>query len=249
MNIQLIRNATMKITYAGCTFLTDPMLSDIGAIRSFAGTAPNPTVALPVEIAQITKDIEAVIVSHTHPDHFDERAGAVLPKDLPFYCQPCDDKVLSQFGFTNVIHVENKQNLRSITLTRTGGQHGNGAIVEKMGSVSGFIFSAEGEPTVYWVGDSVLCDEVIRVLNEYQPDIVITHSGGAVILGFEPILMDAKETLAIFDILPQTRVIAIHMESLDHCTVTRKALRALAVDNSITEDQLFIPCNGECITL
>jgi|GEM_PF-5732917 len=35
MKIQLIRNAIMKITYGGPTFLTDPMLSPKGGVRSF----------------------------------------------------------------------------------------------------------------------------------------------------------------------------------------------------------------------
>jgi len=47
MKIQLIRNATMKLTYAGKTILTDPMLSAKNAYDPFAGVARNPTVELP----------------------------------------------------------------------------------------------------------------------------------------------------------------------------------------------------------
>ena len=44
MKIQLIRNATMKITYAGRTILSDPMLAPKGDFKSFAGIARNPTI-------------------------------------------------------------------------------------------------------------------------------------------------------------------------------------------------------------
>ena len=65
MKIQLIRNATMKITYAGRTFLTDPMLSTKGDFEAFAGIAPNPTIELPFQIEDIIKGIESVLLPMT----------------------------------------------------------------------------------------------------------------------------------------------------------------------------------------
>ena len=50
MKLQLIRNATMRLNYAGQTILTDPMLSPKDTIDSWAGVARNPTVELPYEI-------------------------------------------------------------------------------------------------------------------------------------------------------------------------------------------------------
>jgi hypothetical protein len=44
-------------------------------------------------------------------------------------------------------------------------------------------------------------------------------------------------------------VIAIHMESLDHCTVTRKALRERANSEKIDTAKLIIPENGEVINV
>ena len=68
MKIQLIRNATMKITYAGRTFLTDPILSPKWDFEAFAGIAPNPTIDLPFQIEDIIKGMESVVVTHDHPD-------------------------------------------------------------------------------------------------------------------------------------------------------------------------------------
>jgi len=48
MKIQLIRNATMKITYAEHTILADPLLAQKDAYEPFAGIARNPTIALPL---------------------------------------------------------------------------------------------------------------------------------------------------------------------------------------------------------
>ena len=99
MEIQLIRNATMKITYAGRTILTDPMLSPKDAIRSFAGIAKNPTVELPFQTEDIVTDVESVVVTHVHPDHFDKAASEALPKTIPVFCQPGDEAKLAEGGF------------------------------------------------------------------------------------------------------------------------------------------------------
>ena len=38
MSVQLIRNATVKVTYGDTTFLVDPMLAEPGAYPGFADT-------------------------------------------------------------------------------------------------------------------------------------------------------------------------------------------------------------------
>ena len=81
--IQLIRNATMKLTYAGKTFLADPMLSAKDAMDPFAGIARNPTVELPFQAQEVIQGADGVIISHYHPDHFDKAASDILAKELP----------------------------------------------------------------------------------------------------------------------------------------------------------------------
>jgi L-ascorbate metabolism protein UlaG (beta-lactamase superfamily) len=66
------------------------MLAAKGAWAGFAGTARselrNPLVELPFSIETII-DVDAVIVTHTHDDHWDEAAIAAIPKTLPVYVQ------------------------------------------------------------------------------------------------------------------------------------------------------------------
>ncbi len=247
MRIQLIRNATMKITYAGCTFLTDPLLASKGEYEPFAGLARNPTIELPFQVEEILKGVEGVVVSHDHTDHFDKAASKALPKMAPIFCQPGDDSKMTDEGFQTVIPIETSYTWKGVTITRTDGKHGSGKVLELMGSVSGFVFQAEGEPTVYWVGDSILCDLVEQAIEEFKPDIIITHSGGAMLPGYEKIIMDAEQTLATVNASPEAVVVAIHMEALDHCTVSRADLRELAEKESIPPSRLLIPKDGETI--
>ena len=247
MEIQLIRNATMKLTYLGLTMLTDPMFSPKDAFDPFAGVARNPTVELPFDIEKIVDGVDGVVVSHDHPDHFDSAASDALAKVIPVFCQPGDDLRMTREGFRTVIPIETATIWHVITLTRTDGRHGSGKIRSLMGNVWGVVLQADGEPTVYWVGDSIWCEPVESVLKMFDPDILITHSGGATIPGFEPIIMDIDQTLATAKASSSAIVVAIHMEALDHCSASREQLRQRADKQTIPPSRMMIPSDGETI--
>jgi hypothetical protein len=59
--------------------------------------------------------------------------------------------------------------------------------------------------------------------------------------------MDARQTIDVCKLCPGAIVVAIHMEALDHCKVSRKALRELAAENKISAERLFIPEDGETL--
>ncbi len=245
MQIRLIRNATLRIRYGGLNFLADPMLLAKGELESFAGIAPNPTVDLPSPVEEILDGVEAVLVSHLHPDHYDMAARNLIAKDTPIYCQPGDEAALQKDGFRSVYAVAEKATIGETTLLRTTGRHGTGKWETRMDSVSGFVLKNPNEPTIYWAGDTIWCEAVRAVLDRIRPDIVLTHSCGAKLKNSEPIIMDHEQTIALCKAAPYARVIAIHMEALDHATVTRDALRHFADKQGITDQQLLIPKDGE----
>src|SRR3989339_928880 len=108
MKIQLIRNATLKISLAGITLLTDPVLLPRHGMDSFAGIEKNPTVDLPFPAQEVIKDIDMVLVSHLHRDHFDDGAKKMLPKDIPIFCRKVNEAALKEKGFLNVTTIETK---------------------------------------------------------------------------------------------------------------------------------------------
>jgi L-ascorbate metabolism protein UlaG (beta-lactamase superfamily) len=245
MQIQLVRSATLRFSYAQKTFIIDPYLAAKHTRPSFTGASPNPLVDLPFSPLEVIAGIELVLVSHLHSDHFDPAAQDLLPKDIPIFCQEEDKAKIESKGFRNVRPVKDSVNWQGITITRTPCQHGSGEVLQEMGTASGFVFQAENEPTVYWAGDTIWYEAVADVIRRVQPDIIITHSCGAMWGDQVLIVMDAAQTLAVHRAAPNSIIIATHMDSLDHATVTRADLRKFAEANGLGPEKLLIPFDGE----
>ena len=124
-HIQEIRNATIKVTYADTTFLIDPMFAKKGFYEGFPDThrsyLRNPLVDLPIKPETILEGVDAVIVTHTHLDHWDDAAQATIPKNMPLFVQNKEDqKIIQSQGFKDV-RVLTQATFEGIKLTKTGG--------------------------------------------------------------------------------------------------------------------------------
>jgi L-ascorbate metabolism protein UlaG (beta-lactamase superfamily) len=248
MKLQLIRKATLKLVYGGRTILIDPYFAPRHSLPSYTGKSPNPLVELPCSIKAILEGVELVIVSHLHSDHFDSVAKARLPKHLPILCQPGDEETIRTAGFLHVTPLEDSVQWQGITITRRQGSHGLGSVLAKMGSVMGLLLEASGEPQIYWAGDTVLYPPVLDQVAMIRPDVIVTHSCGALWDG-ELIVMDAAQTVELCKAAPFATVIATHMEALDHATTSRADLRTAADAAGISPAHLLIPEDGDEISL
>lgn len=253
MKLQLIRNATLRLQYAGQQILIDPYLAPQYSLPSYTGKSPNPTVELPMSIDDILKDVTLVIVSHLHSDHFDTVAHQRVPIDWPLFCQPTNEEFIRGKGFQHVMPIADQVDWHGIHITRTGGHHGLGYVETQMGKVSGFVLQADNEPSLYWAGDTVQCSEVEQAIERFKPDVIVTHSCGAKWPDDHDerqlIVMDDQQTIAVCKSVPNSTVIATHMEALDHATITREQLRASANQAGISLEQLRIPANGETLEI
>jgi L-ascorbate metabolism protein UlaG (beta-lactamase superfamily) len=248
MDLRLIRNATLRLRYGGVDFLIDPMLSVRHAIRPMGDSpARNPTVDLPCSVDEVIVGVDAVIVSHLHPDHFDEAALGLIPRHLPIMCQAGDGYKLINAGF-DATELAETTRYHGVEITPVAASHGSGAILERMGSVTGLLFRADGEPTLYWSGDTVLTDAVRDTITAARPDVIVTHSGGATASG-TTIIMDIDDTLEVALHAPSATIIAVHLEAVAHAPVTRTELRAAADTMGIAAERLRIPTDGETVSI
>lgn len=247
MRIQLIRSATLRIAVDDKTFLLDPWLAAAGEGRSYAGELRSPLVDLPLPISEVLAGVDAVLVSHLHSDHLDEVARTAIDPRTPVLSHDRDAADLRAMGFKDVRPISTGLDFGRVRIRTTAGRHGPPEVRAEMGDVSGFVLRAPGEPVLYLVGDSVLCPEVCDVFAAERPDVIVVHGCGATWGGVGPLVMDAGMILEALHLSAPATLVVTHMDAVDHATVSRADLRAVALDEPAAEGRLLIPDDGESL--
>ena len=246
-----IRNATSKITYNGITFLVDPFLCPKEYYPGFSG-APTlaqkkqrvPMVDLPISMEEILKNLDAVIVTHTHYDHWYEYAEKLILKHVPIFVQSNSDKKLIQRqGFKDVRVVGDNTPFNGITITRIGAMHGFDD------NCMGFILKAKGQKTLYETGDTVWHQYVEDALSKFRPDIVIISGAYTRYEGSsESSMMGPDDIVQINKRLKDAIIIPVHMDSYPHCTYTTKTMKKWVKEHKLQE-RVIVPVDGEIVEL
>jgi L-ascorbate metabolism protein UlaG (beta-lactamase superfamily) len=256
MRITLLRNATLVVEGAEQRLVVDPSLAPprrwppLSLIRS--RPALNPTVPLPDGSRKRLAGITGALVTHFrlgHADHLDAQGKRLLAgAGVPTACQPPDAGALRRAGIdAHPVSPGETISLLGGELTSVPALHGRGLVGRLMGPGFGFLLRLPGEPSLYLSGDTVLTDDVRATLERKRPDIAILHSGGAQLDIGSPILMTLEEQLEFVRLAPG-RVIAVHLEALDHCGITRAKLRD-ALEAAGALDYVDIPADGETISV
>ncbi|MED3882924.1 MBL fold metallo-hydrolase [Priestia megaterium] len=254
MKINQIRNATIVVEYAGKKFLIDPMLAGKGAYPPFPHSPlqeNNPLHNLPMSIEDIIKDIDAVIVTHLHEDHWDDTAKEVLPKEIKLFVQNEEDAEQTRNdGFLNVEIMTNETVFEGIQLIKTQGEHGRGEYVKLLGHVSGVVFKHQDEKTLYLAGDTVWYRGVQEEIDMHKPAVIIVNSGANQFVELEsgPIIMDKEDIYEVHKAAPEATIICVHMEAVNHWGLSRETLKNFVKDKGFLP-QVLIPADGEAYSI
>jgi L-ascorbate metabolism protein UlaG (beta-lactamase superfamily) len=255
VEFQQIRNATVKISYGDTTFLIDPMLAKKGAYPGFENTyrsnLRNPMVDLTESPDDVVAGVDAVIVTHTHLDHWDDAAQKALPKDIPLYTQHENDAMLIRSqGFKNVRVLTDEAEFGGVKITKAGGQHGTDEmyavhpLAKLLGEAMGVVFQAPGYKTLYLAGDTVWRKEVDQTIEKYFPEVIVLNAGKAKVNGFEgAIIMGEEDVLHASRAAKNAEIVAVHMDAINHTSLSRNVLRAYVQKQGI-QSRVDIPEDG-----
>ncbi|MEU0600187.1 MBL fold metallo-hydrolase [Streptomyces sp. NPDC006393] len=261
--ILFIGNATLLIRYGELTLLTDPNFLHRGQYAHLGyGLVSRRLTEPAIDVAELPhEDLDAVVLSHLHGDHFDRVARRGLDRGLPFVTTPHGSLVLKRlFGFRRATGLRTWQShtLRhgdsSVRITSLPGRHAPGPVRALLPPVMGSLLefgdrSGDIRLVLYLSGDTLMYDG-LRVIAERYPDIhlAVLHLGGTTLPGGLVVTMDAEQGADLLDLLRPRRALPVHY---DDYTVFRSPLEDfLAEAGRRGHDARLVRCApGERVTV
>ena len=261
MKIMQIRNATLRINLGGVEFLIDPWLVSKAEGFTF-GQGPfasevvdpaqldivMPMCELPMPLADVLSGVDTYVLTHLHPDHFDMAsdgtAGAKLDKSVPLFVQnEREVGVMKKSGFADVrMLTDDGVTFNGVTLKRTYAKHGTN---EPCGPASGVFFTSPSEAKSLWIlGDTIWCDETAEAMAALKPDVVVLNACAAQLKTYGRLIMDDADVESVCRAAPNAIVIASHMDTVAHASLTRKTLKT-ALEKRGLASRVLMPDDGE----
>jgi L-ascorbate metabolism protein UlaG (beta-lactamase superfamily) len=143
LRITWIGHSTVLIELGGRRFLTDPFLRDrLGPLRRRGAS---------IDLDAIGR-VDAVLLSHAHPDHFDRSSLRRLPGE-PLMIVPMGlGRVIERMGFrTREIASDERTEVRGVGVVAVEARHGRWPR-HRAAATLGYL--VEGVPSVYFAGDT-----------------------------------------------------------------------------------------------
>ena len=175
--------------------------------------------------------IDAVVITHTHGDHWDEYAAKNIPKTVPIFVQNQSDKdLVKSQGFKDVTIVGNETPFRGITITKNEGKHGTDDAIKhfckSFGICMGFILRAPEERTIYFTGDTIWTKNFETAIEKYDPDYIVMNAALPLYDWMEgSSTMGQEDIKKCCDMYKKPKVIATHLDSMVHCVCTSETIR------------------------
>lgn len=251
MRMHFLRNATFVLHSGNDRILVDPMLGPPNSLMSLTVVRRphrNPLVPLPpsTDLAQLAQSTVCVLTHcrYGHADHLDRTGTEVLARrQIPVYAQARDRAYLERRGLEVVpLQLGVCHPFCGGTIRPVPAQHGYDWLHWLMGPGVGYVIELPNEPSLYICGDTVLTPAVIETITSLKPDVVIVPAGGARLDIGRPILMTPDDVLRCIALAPD-RVVAVHLEALNHCPTTRSTLRQQAKHAGVLH-KVLIPDDG-----
>jgi L-ascorbate metabolism protein UlaG (beta-lactamase superfamily) len=218
-----IGTATVLLRMGAFTVLTDPNFLHAGQ-RAYLGygmwTKRRTDPA--IEIAQLP-DLDGIVLSHLHGDHFDRIARYGLPRHVPVVTTNEAARKLRKWRFDTAIGLPTwgdvvwRRDGETLRITSVPAQHGPAgvhlAMPQTMGSIVDWQRGGERRLRLYITGDTRFRRRLLRKIPERfgDIDVALVHLGATRILGVL-LTMDSREGVALSRLVQPRRIVPIHYD-------------------------------------
>ncbi len=232
--ITWIGGPTALIEYAGLRIVTDPTFDAPQTYRDPEETTLVKTTGPALSRAELGS-IDLILLSHHgHKDNLDWEGLELIAQGIPTLSTLTAASEL--FGGT-VIGLDNWEihDFRHITVTAVPALHGPPGSEKLVGSVTGFVLEAGGEPTLYVSGDNASVPLVRQIADRFAPvDVAILFAGAARVADIDAALtLTSADAVAAASALQAKRVVGLHTEDWQHFSENTADLEAAFANSGL----------------
>ncbi len=222
-SVFFVGTATVIISYGGFKILTDPNFLHAGDHVHLGYGLTSERLTNPAIEIQDLPDLDFLLLSHLHGDHFDRVAEARLNRTMPIVTTGHAAQYLEGKGFRPPVALDTWEDvtLRKgerawARVTAMPGTHAPGPLRRVLPPVMGSMleFGEAGEESarlrIYISGDTLIHKELKEIPERYpEVDLALLHLGGTRVLGIL-VTMDAKQGVEAMRIIDPKAAIPIH---------------------------------------
>lgn len=232
VDVTWLGGPTMLIAFNGVEILTDPMFGEghhaytMGDPNEMFDLSKGPTVKAHARLTPFpgidASSVDLVILTHTHEDHFDQKAQAELSPAMPMILPVADVDKVKAMGFENLDGLDWGETRTidagpgTVTITAINAHHSENKDIDKiLGRGNGYwIEFSQGEwkRTIYWTGDTFGTADVIKEVKRHgKPYVMVPHLGRVGTTGpLGQISMGVKEVADFALAVSPRKVLPIH---------------------------------------
>ena len=220
-DLTFIGTATTLITLGSFRVLTDPNFLHKGQ-RAYLGYGMwSRRLTEPAMQPDALPELDAVVLSHLHGDHFDRVAKAGLARSQPVLTTPSAARKLGRWGFdARGLHTWTRETLTKgeemLTIESLPGVHARGLmgalLPPVMGSLLEHHVGGEVRRRVYLSGDTLTGDHLEEIKRRHPDiDVAVAHLGGTRVL-FHTVTMDAEQGVDFLRRIQPEQAIPVHYD-------------------------------------
>lgn len=236
-DLHFIGNATLLIRYGDLLLLTDPNFLHRGQRAYLGHGLVSKRLTEPaLDVRELPQDLDAVLLSHLHGDHWDRVTRRHLDRSLPVVTTPHAARRLQGLhGFRRATGLRTWEDhvlvkgRHQVRITSLPGTHAKGLAARLLPPVMGSLLQfgdlgGEVRLQLYVTGDTLMFEGIQEIARRCPGiDLAVVHLGGTTLPGGLLVTMDAVQGTDLLATVRPALSLPVHY---DDYTVFRSPLDA-----------------------
>ncbi len=225
VNVQFIGTATTLLRCGPFTVLTDPNFLHRGQFAWLGHGLVSRRLTEPAVALTDLPELDVILLSHLHGDHWDRVARRGLDNRLPVWTTPhASLRLQARHGFrraaglrtweTSTLHKAGS----SLTVTALPGVHAHGPVRHLLPPVMGSLLELrDATGRLQWrgyiTGDTLVFDGIAEIARRYEHiDTAIVHLGGTTLPGGLVVTLDGVQGAELVRTVGPREVVPVHYD-------------------------------------